>query len=417
MAGMSTMSFAPWSRVAGGALAGVSIGAALVTGVPGASADPLDLDLHGYAEADLVATPSAKAWTDGGLGKFRWGGDGAGTKPEFSAALLEGTAILPFDLRAAADVRYDPRQKSALDLLDATLRWQPPPDGAWRWSAKLGAFFPPFALENTDLGWSSPWTLTYSALDSWIGEELRTIGGEATVEWRIGGDLVSLTGAVYGWNDPAGVILADRGWDLGDRPLGLFDHLRVPDATARLLGEPAPFYTPEFSEIDNRPGWYATAMWEHPGIGTAQLFRYDNDAELGTERNDVYIWRTRFWGAGFTGGFGAFRVIAEGLVGDTAVGPDGTGPFVTDFHAAYLLGAWTGDPWRVSLRIEQFGTGGLLSEHGRALTGSVNWLPRDWLRVTAEVAVVDSWRTERDLDGLPPRAVETEPRLGLRVSF
>jgi len=356
---------------------------------------------------------------DGGLGKLRWGGTGTESRidPQVSALLLEPTASLPFDLHAMADIRYDPKQKSATDLLDAQIRWQPPPSGAWRWTVRAGAFFPPFSLENQDIGWSSPWTLTYSALDSWIGEELRTIGGEASVSWRGDGDTVTFTGAVYGWNDPAGVVLADRGFDIGNRALGLFDHLRLPDIVATFEGERAPFYTPEFDEIDNAPGWYAGASWDHPGFGKIELWRYDNETDAAAERNDVYGWRTEFWTLGFSRSFGPFRLLAQGMIGSTAVNPDETGPFVTDFHAVYALVGWTEDPWRAAVRVEQFGTGGFFSEHGTAFTASLNYLPADWLRLTAEVVVVDSWRTQREFAGLSARDVETEPQIGLRLSF
>lgn len=383
-----------------------------------ALAQSIDFDLHGYAEGILADTPETRSPSDGGLGKVRWGGTGTSGRvdPEISALLLEGTASLPFDLHAAADIRYDPKQKSAVDLLDASLQWRPPASGAWSWSAKIGAFFPPFGLENQDIGWSSPWTLTYSALDSWIGEELRTIGGEGTVRWRGEEDTFAITGSVFGWNDPAGVLLADRGWDLTSRSLGLYDHQREPDITAALFGNRPPYYTPEFNEIDNKPGWYAGLSWDRPGIGHVQLYRYDNAASP-AERNNVYSWRTRFWDLGYTRGFGPFYVIAEGMTGDTSISPDGFGPFVTDFHAAYLLGGWTHDAWRLVLRVEQFGTSGQFSERGRAVTAALTWMPEDWLRLTAEIVTVDSVRSERALTGQSPHAIETEPQLGVRLSF
>ncbi len=49
---------------------------------------------------------------------------------------------------------------------------------------KSGAFFPTISLENDDLGWASPYTLTPSAINSWIGDELRSIGSEATMRWK-----------------------------------------------------------------------------------------------------------------------------------------------------------------------------------------------------------------------------------------
>ena len=58
--------------------------------------------------------------------------------------------------------------------------------GPVSWSVKTGAFFPTISLENDDLGWTSPYTLTPSAINSWIGEELRTIGSEAILRYDTG---------------------------------------------------------------------------------------------------------------------------------------------------------------------------------------------------------------------------------------
>ena len=59
-----------------------------------------------------------------------------------------------------------------------------PRTGRVSWSVKAGAFFPTISLENDDLGWTSPYTLTPSAINSWIGEELRTIGSEGIAALR-----------------------------------------------------------------------------------------------------------------------------------------------------------------------------------------------------------------------------------------
>ncbi len=148
-----------------------------------------------------------------------------------------------------------------------------------------------------------------------------------------------------------------------------------------------------------------------------QVYRYDNETAPGAERHEVYAWRTRFWEAAYTRGWGPFYVIAEGMTGDTQVSPDGAGPFTTDFHSAYLLGGWTRDAWRAALRVEQFGTRGFAGEHGRALTAALNWQPDDWLRLTAEIVTVDATSRARAAAGLPAHAIDTRPQLGVTLSF
>src|SRR5207344_2211485 len=110
----------------------------------------------------------------------------------------------------------------------------------WLWSVKLGAFFPPISLENESTGWTSPWTLTPSAIDSWVGEELRTIGAEFHFEHRGRTGTFEGGAAAFASNDPAGELLATRGWSRGDPASGWNSSLREPDVFAPLTGMPAP---------------------------------------------------------------------------------------------------------------------------------------------------------------------------------
>ena len=54
-------------------------------------------------------------------------------------------------------------------------------------------------------GWRSPYTLSFSAINTWVGEELRTIGAEYSLDWlgrSHGHDFdFTLNAAAYGWND------------------------------------------------------------------------------------------------------------------------------------------------------------------------------------------------------------------------
>src|SRR5436305_15201480 len=72
-----------------------------------------------------------------------------------------------------------------------------------------GAFFLPTTRENVDALWESPYTITPSALNSWLGEELRPIGVDAAYTLRH-----SLTGGitVFTGNDTFGALPAERGW-------------------------------------------------------------------------------------------------------------------------------------------------------------------------------------------------------------
>src|SRR5579872_4533335 len=202
-----------------------------------ADVDLGNLSLSGYADFRAVAPPSETAWLNGGLSKFRYG-DSAGNF-RFAEAVLQGRYRIDDDVSAVLVLRGEPEQRTGIDMLEGYVAWHPAALGALSWSVKTGAFFPTISLENDDLGWTSPYTLTPSAINSWIGEELRTIGSEGALRWNTGSiGALSLIGALYCCNDENGVLVSDRGWAMDDNPTGLFERVREPDATRRLFHAP-----------------------------------------------------------------------------------------------------------------------------------------------------------------------------------
>jgi hypothetical protein len=398
---------------------------AVLVAMPGIAAAQ-DITLDGFGDARLESTSGDRSSFQGGLGKLQWNGNGQDfrTQPEFDELVAAGSIGITPELRGFADLRWDPNLRTELDLLDAYFRWRPVSTNDWRWSVKAGAFFPPISLENEGIGWTTPWTLTPSAVNSWVGDELRTLGTEATLEWRDGIDDIRLSSAVYGWNDPAGVQLAHRGWVFDDQPTGLFSDYRVTDLNALRSHQPVPSYAEAFHEIDSNPGWYGNLSWSRSGLGQVQLMRYDNLVDIADENDSQYGWHTDFWSLGMRAEFGPFTLLAQGLTGQTVVAPEPAPTSTTGFHAAYVLLGWEQDEWRIAARLDQFGTrerhlgsAPELSEHGWSPVTAVTWKPLDWLRLTGEALVVDSWRTERLAEGLSPRSVETQLQLGARVFF
>jgi hypothetical protein len=59
----------------------------------------------------------------------------------------------------------------------------------------------------------------------------------------------------------------------------------------------------------------------------------------------------------------------------------------------------------------------MLSEHGHAMTLAANWLPTSYLRLTAELLHVNSFRVQRTVEGQSPRLIETQLQLNLRVYY
>jgi hypothetical protein len=386
-------------------------------------AQGLDFHSEGLLDLRLVAPSSQRSNLDGGLGKLRWGQADAPVQPELGGLSWQGAVGLTPELWAVTDLRFDTQQRNAVDVLDAFVRYRPVSVTRWRWSVKAGAFFPPVSLENTGPGWTTEWTLTPSAIDAWVGDELRTIGSEGSLEWRGDVDRIEATVAVYGWNQPAGVAMADRGWSFNDRALGLLDHIRLPDASARALGSQGRLYSSEFRQIDGTPGWYAGIAWERPELGRVALLRYDNMADP-TAHDGEFAWRTKFWSLGVSTEWAGVVLLMQAMVGSTVITPSPSFSSTTDFWAAYVLAGYERGDWRYAVRFDRFatdehrpGAGPRGSEQGFAGTVAVTWSPRKWLQLTGELVGIDSVRDQRLLEDRPPRALEGQAQLAVRVRF
>lgn len=383
------------------------------------------LELRGYMDFRLAAPADEQDWYDGGLGKTRFGsGDFASSG---SAALAASFQLTP-DLLASAELQYLHEQRHPLDVLEAWLRYRPVSTTPWRWSAKLGAFFPPISLENDGIGWTSRWTLTPSAINSWVGEELRTVGGEMRVEHRDDVGTFSAQAALFGSNDPAGELLAVRGWGMSDLTSGLGAVLREPDVYAPVAFASVPMLYQPFVEIDHRIGWYAGLDWDSVAYGRLALLRYDNRADptayVYYGGHEMFAWHTRFWSLGAQARVGDVVFTAQLMDGSTAFEPVPGLLLDTRFHAGYLLAGWDRGAWQPALRVDIFGLRQLpsgrpapLDEHGNAITLALNWRPRENLRVVGEILRVDSSRDQRRLAGLAPRQLDTQVQLAVRVLF
>jgi hypothetical protein len=389
-----------------------------------AEADSGPLSFTGYGDFRVLASPPETAWLNGGLSKFRYGGNGGNFR--FAEAVAQGDLRLGDDASFIAAARAEPEQRIGLDLLEGYYSWHPAAAGPWSWSVKTGAFFPTISLENDDLGWTSPYTLTPSAINSWIGEELRTIGSEAIVRRDTGGyGTFSFTGAVYCCNDPAGVLIADRGWAMDDRPSGLFSDVRLPDATVKLF-HMRENRTPLFDEIDGRPGWYAGLGWQMAGIGKFTVLRYDNEGDPHRRSGQFTAWDTRFWSYGARTGWNDLVLIAQGLQGQTVIG-SAFGLSYTFFQSAFLLASYDLDglgleDLRASLRGDVFQArhsgSSLMNEDGHAVTVALSWQRWDWLRVTGELIAMQSRKNEYVLAGFSsPSAAQQEFQLSAKFFF
>jgi hypothetical protein len=376
-----------------------------------------DLQISGYLDVRAVIPPDQQSWLHGGLGKFRYGG-----KQKIGAeGVLQADLAMAEGLHLVTLLRADPDTPSVVDALEGYLRYDDQ-KGDIGWSVKAGAFFPTISMENDDLGWASPYTLTPSAINSWIGDELRTIGSEATLRWKTGLGTVSVIGALLCCNDESGVLIAYRGWSMNDRPFGLFERERVPDQTLRIFRAPVPGRTGMFDEIDGLVGWYLGGTWQLPGIVKLSVTRYDNQGEPEAATARDQAWRTKFWNFGARTQIGPLVLIAQQMSGYTEIEVRGI-ENSTKYQAGFLLASYDLDDWRFSVREDLFQTRRVgavnnnWNEDGNATTASVSWLGLDGVRLTTEVIKMNSRRGEYVPAGLGYQRGDMQVQFDARYFF
>lgn len=240
------------------------------------------------------------AWPDGGLGKLRHPDNGDG--PNAARAFLEYRGRISPTWSAIVIADYVDDASSGLGLTEAFVDWRPIPRSKNQHRIRLGAFYPPLSLENVDTGWESPYSDSYSAINTWLGEEIRPIGAEWSLRRRLGPlgspqELEVFAAGFYG-NDPAGTLLFWRGWSLHDRQTRLNDRLPMPpmpqwNLQGTITGFRDQFVEP-FEEIDHDPGLYAGVEWRYARRARLQLAHYDNRADPHAFDHGQWGWHTEF---------------------------------------------------------------------------------------------------------------------------
>ncbi len=338
----------------------------------------------------------------------------------------------PFgDFVATLIADADSQRNSVVDVQEAWVGWQPVPRSPWRLRAKAGAFFPVSSLEvgYDSIGWNSTRTLSSSAINSWIAEEIRIVGTELTVQWR--GVMVDSPHTftarlgVFGGNDPAGTELAWRGWNVGGRVTGLFQSLRLPDL---------PVYRPDgaiplqartvhvLREIDDRPGAYASLGYARDQWLDVAAMHYDNRGDPLQVANGQYSWHTRFDHLGLQLRFAQdWQLLSQIMKGSTRMGPDAVH---VDFSSWYLLLSRPLGPGHATLRHDRFRTVDLDNlpadangERGNAWALAYSVPLRHRFTLVAEVLRVDSNRMARSLIDATPRLIENSLGVELRREF
>ncbi|HKO55167.1 MAG TPA: hypothetical protein VJ276_04770, partial [Thermoanaerobaculia bacterium] len=155
---------------------------------------------------------------------------------------------------------------------------------------RAGLFFLPTSRENREDLWTSPYTITLSAVNSWIAEEFRPVGAE--LQWRHG-DLVTVAGTAFRGNDTAGALLAWRGWQLHSRLATYGDVHPLPPLHPAFAEQRADGTTAFGRDLDGRLGFAGRARVATPDRWSLQFAHVDNRGDRLLRRGE-YAWQTRF---------------------------------------------------------------------------------------------------------------------------
>ena len=313
--------------------------------------------LHGTVEISAHERSEQTSWTVGGWGMSRFGKHSDGLN--VSRATLEGRLDLSSAWSGHAVAQYVPDPSHKLGFTEAYLSYQPLAK-RYQFRSRIGAFYPRMSLENPALAWSSPYTYQYSALNAWIGEEVRTFGAEFELKrparrFRSKYDM-SFLGAIYKGNDPAGTLLAWRGFAPHDRQSVINERIQFAPLYALMapqLAQQGQFVEP-FSEVDGRFGYYLGTHIEYLKQHTLRLYWYDNngDPSVLNQNTRQYAWDTKFWSIAWRSKLSSqTQFIMQAMFGNTAMGE--RRGVDNDFNSWFVMLSHTWQRYRISTRLEQ----------------------------------------------------------------
>jgi hypothetical protein len=380
----------------------------------------------------LVAVDGERGWVDGGFGKLRSGSDdNLRVAPQFGNASLVWRPQFTWSLSATIVGSLQGGQRTEAGLSQAYLSFRPMrgSDGV-AFSARAGLMWPPISLEHEGADWRVRDSITPSAINSWVGEEVRPVAVEGSLATDLGGHKLRATAAAFAANDTAGTLLTFRGWALHDRTTLAFHRQPLPPLDGPIGFMQAPFTHPLLDVpggFAHRPGYYAKLAWQPPIPVLVEAFRYDNraDPQESTAAGE-WGWRTKFSQLGAVARLPArVELRAQALTGTTDMGFHRAGKrwVETRFRSAFLLATRAFGPVGLSVRGEGFDTrneGSVVGEdYDETGWSAMLAAKRKWGSVTGlvELLHVSSKREDREDAGLEPRQHQTSLQAQVRMRW
>jgi len=327
----------------------------------------------------LVVANGQPSWLSRGFGKTEFQGT---SKGGYSPQLSLNEADIVYEprfsdsLSANVSWAWQNHHENRLDLMEAFINYLPAQTGPVGFQLRAGLLWPEISLEHTTGGaWSVVNTITPSAINTWVGEEVKMIAIEPTVRFGLGEHNFTATAAVFEFNDTSGTLLSFRGWALDTLKATATADFPLPNRS-QFLDLAQQNATKSTDNVDHNPGWYARIAWAPPWPVGVSAYYYDNRGDPQAFQSDLqWGWRTRFWNFGLNADLTpTTKLLAQSMFGSTLMGFNHNGePWVhTDYQSAYVLIAQKLGPWTVTGRAETFAT----QEHGSEMppgSGENGW--------------------------------------------
>jgi hypothetical protein len=375
--------------------------------------------VHGLAELRLGTSDGEESWLDGGFGK------GGKTDVNLSQAVVEYRQSFGFSTSVVVSAQYQPDVSPKVDLDEAYLKFRAPPASWGRVSARAGVFYPPVSQEHTGVGWTTPDTISASAINTWIGEEVKVGALEATFERNFGDHEIAATAAVFGWNDTSGTLLTFRGWSLGEVRTGRKTEFELPPLSPFMATKQADETYP-MDELDHRAGYYGRLEWRPPAPVSFNATYYDNKGDLISVKDLQWAWETQFLNLGMAWEPNAHtRVLAQAMGGRTLMGYSTPRIWANvHFRSAYVLASRQVANETLTGRLDWFEVNDRTwqaidnnDEDGWAATAAWRHPIIEHADLLIEAQHIDSERPSRALAGEAARQDENLLQAALRLSF
>ena len=309
-------------------------------------------DLQGYVAARGVSATGPQSWLDGGFGRLEIGQDRRD---------IFGVAQLGFDWQPSehfgvhvSGAGHDDDAGLVEAFADARAIFDND-----QIQLRAGQFFLPSSRENKGELWTSLYSIHFSALNTWIAQEVRPIGVD--LEWRhtLGsGNVFTTAATAFRGNDSMGALIGWRGWTIGSR-LATYDEV-LPLPPLAVFGT---FFAdqredgtkPFGNDLDGNTGVAARVRYSLPQRANVQYLYLDNRGDRRLHDGE-YAWATDFHlVSAEIGNPDSVVVAAEYMTGSTGMG-FAPGFVQADFYATYLLVSQKISRARWTARYELFGT-------------------------------------------------------------